>query len=190
MKNLVPVVFLDRDGVLVKEKSYIVKCSEMEIFPYSKEAVYRIHQQGYKAVVITNQSAIAKGYMKESELQKMNRLLIDKTNVDAIYFCPHWFNGKNINKPYQIPCNCRKPGTALIESAIAENNLTLKRGFFVGDRASDIQTGINCDMTTVLLESGYGTKRLEKKISWDYCYSDLLEFAENLERILNEDGYA
>lgn len=171
-----PAIFLDRDGVLTREKSYILKKEEMEIFPYAKQCIDQIHEKGYWAIVITNQSAVGRGMLAESELLQMNEILCAETGVDGIFYCPHWSANGYI-------CNCRKPRTGLIERAMREFNIDLHGSFFVGDRASDIETGKNMGIGTVLLESGYGSRRLEKKIEADYIFKDLEEFVERNQEI-------
>lgn len=166
-----PTIFLDRDGVLTVEKSYVYSMDQLEIFPYAAECVTRIHQLGYYAIVITNQSGIARGLFSEEELQKMNQALIEKTGVDAVYYCPHFPQG--IIKKYARICNCRKPQTGLIDKACADFKTDLIKSYMVGDRASDIATGQKMGLRTVLLESGYGTARLEKDIKPDYILHDL-----------------
>lgn len=71
-------VFLDRDGVLTVEKGYLRCAEEMEIFPYAKQCVERIQATGFKVVVVTNQSGVARGYFPESEVIRMNEILIRK----------------------------------------------------------------------------------------------------------------
>ena len=97
---LKPAVFLDRDGVLTEEKSYITVMENLKIFPYAADCIKRIHNKGYYAIVITNQSGIARGLLTEKELKEMNRYLILQTGVDAVYYCPHHPDAG---------CNCRKP---------------------------------------------------------------------------------
>lgn len=168
-----PAVFLDRDGVLTKEKGYVLHREELEIFPYVKECVERIHKRGYWAIVITNQSAVGRGMLDESELCAMNRVLQNETGVDDIFYCPHWSREGNV-------CDCRKPQTGMIKKATSKRKIDLTRSFFVGDRASDIETGNNAGVRTVLLESGYGTKRLEKEVQPDFICSDLMEFVQKV----------
>ena len=76
-----PAVFLDRDGVITTEKSYVLKLSELETFPYSKAAIDMIHEKGYWAIVITNQSAVGRGMLPEDELKRMNEFLQDATCI-------------------------------------------------------------------------------------------------------------
>ena len=84
-----PAVFLDRDGVLSEEKSYVCTLKELAIFSYTEECIRKIKEKGYLAIVITNQSGVARGFFSEKVLQEMNSYLIKKTGVDAVYYCPH-----------------------------------------------------------------------------------------------------
>lgn len=176
--NEKPAVFLDRDGVLTVEKGYIHSTSELEIFPYAKDCIRKIHKKGYYAIVITNQSGVARGFFSESELNKMNRMLQDETGVDIVYYCPHHPQG--IISKYAIECGCRKPQTGLIEKACRDFQIDVRNSYMVGDRACDILMGRNKAIKTVCLESGYGTKKLEEKVFADYYFQDLREFVEFL----------
>lgn len=171
-----PVVFLDRDGVISAEKGYVLSLEDFFIFPYAKECITAIHEYGYKAIVITNQSAVGRGILRLEVLEQMNEYLLMQTGVDAIYYCPHW-NGDNggIKNKFQVECNCRKPKTGLIEQALLDWEITLEGSYFIGDRASDIEIGKKMGLTTILVESGYGSKKLEYDISPDFVCEDLKE---------------
>lgn len=166
-----PTVFLDRDGVLVEEKSYIASVEELKLFPYAEDCVRQIHQKGYYAIVVTNQSGIARGLFSEAALQEMNVYLQKMTGVDAVYYCPHHPDGKA--GQYRKSCSCRKPGTGLLEQACKDFPIDITRSYMVGDRASDVMAGKKAGIRTVLLESGYGTKRLEADVKPDYILEDL-----------------
>lgn len=172
-KNAVkrPAVFLDRDGVLTREKSYVTAPDQLEIFPYAAECVARIQEKGYLAIVITNQSGVARGLFSEEELLKMNDYMTERIGVDAIYYCPHYEQG--IIPKYAKMCRCRKPNTGMIELACRDFNIDLSKSCMVGDRASDILTGQKAGIKTILLESGYGCARLEKPVTPDYMLDDL-----------------
>lgn len=173
-----PAIFLDRDGVLTKEKSYICTVEELEIFPYAAGCIQRIKDKGYYAIVITNQSGIARGLFSEEELWKMNRYLQRETGVDAVYYCPHHPEG-SIDQ-YKKICKCRKPETGLIEKACHDFNIDMDHSYMIGDRSSDIIAGQRAGIKTVLLESGFGTKSLEIPISSDYIFDDLVLFLQVL----------
>lgn len=174
-------VFLDRDGVLTVEKGYIKRKEELEIFPYVRDCVAAIHEKGYLAIVLTNQSGIARGYFTETQIKEMNTYLIRETGVDAVYYCPHYEKG--IVRRYAVKCNCRKPETGMIRQACKDFNIntkSLNASYMVGDRASDVRLGQNAGVTSVLLESGYGTKGLEEEVKADLICKDLAEFVAML----------
>lgn len=173
-----PAVFLDRDGVLTVEKSYVCSIEELEIFPYVRECIAQIHKKGFLAIVITNQSGIARGMFTEEELHKMNRMLMQETGVDAVYYCPHHPQG--MVEKYKVICDCRKPKTGLLERACKDYQIDLDNSYMVGDRAGDILAGMKMGIKTVLLESGYGLEKLEQDVKPDYCLEDLKHFVELL----------
>lgn len=166
-----PAVFLDRDGVLTEEKGYISLIDELIIFPYVMDSIKKIHELGYYAIVVTNQSGIARGLLRETELQRMNSYLMEQTGVDAVYYCPHHPDGKIAG--YRKICRCRKPGIGMFEAACDRFGINLSRSYMIGDRADDIIAGQRIGVKTVLLESGYGTARLEKNVTPDYVAEDL-----------------
>lgn len=173
-----PAVFLDRDGVVTKEKSYVCTVKDMEIFPYAAECIQQIKNKGYYTIIVTNQSGIARGLFTENDLQMMHQYLKKETGVDAVYYCPHHPEGK-IQK-YRKICHCRKPEKGMIEQACSEYRIDLDRSFMVGDRAGDIIMGQRMGLKTVLLESGYGLERLEADIKPDYILRDLRKVADVL----------
>lgn len=175
-----PAVFLDRDGVLTVEKSYVCSMEDMEIFPYAKQCIEALHKKGYWAIIITNQSAIGRGLLKEEELKRMNQRLTDEIGVDAVYYCPHWYSSNGVPSKYNKICDCRKPAIGLIKQAMEDFQIDFEKSWFVGDRAGDILTGEACGAKTVLLNSGYGIQALEQPVQPDYQYENLLEFVENI----------
>lgn len=166
-----PAIFLDRDGVLIKEKSYICDVQQVEVFNYTKDCITKIKEKGYYTIVITNQSGIARGLFTETMLNKINHLIMEKTGVDKVYYCPHYTGGTVTQ--YAIPCKCRKPNIGMIDQACKEFSIDMEHSFMIGDRASDIEAGTNANIRTVLLESGYGSKKLEKNVIPDYILRDL-----------------
>ena len=178
MNLLKPAVFLDRDGVLTKEKSYVCTVEELEIFSYAFECVQQIKNKGYYTIVVTNQSGIARGLFTEVDLHKIHVYLKQETGVDAIYYCPHHPEGKI--QQYQKICHCRKPGTGMIEQACSDYRIDMNRSFMIGDRAGDIIAGQKAGLKTILLESGYGSERLEANVKPDYIFKDLRMVADVL----------
>ena len=171
IENKKPTIILDRDGVLTEEIGYITSEETLHIFPYAAECIRKIHEKGYYAIVITNQSGIARGLFTEKTLKDMNTFLKEMTGVDAIYYCPHHPDG-DVDQ-YRKICKCRKPEIGLLEQACNDFNIDRNGSYMVGDRASDILAGQRAGIKTVLLESGYGLARLEQNVTPDYIFDDL-----------------
>ncbi len=175
-----PAIFLDRDGVLCEERGYLHEYSEMKIFPYSKFCIQQFHDKGYLAIVVSNQGGIAKGCFDLNELLLMNDALKNYTLVDEVYFCPHHPDG--VIPEYHVLCSCRKPELGMVKKACQDFNIDMKSSYMVGDRASDILLGKKAGIKTILLESGYGTGRLEEPVKPDYIFHDLRDVVKLLER--------
>ncbi len=156
-KNI--AVFLDRDGTLCEEVGYLDAPEQIRLIPGAGEAVRLLNQRGLKAVVITNQSGVARGFFSEERLEEIHRELSRQIRaegafLDAIYYCPHHpTEGK---PPYLRPCDCRKPASGLILKASAEMNLDLRRSYCVGDRRADLECGMRVGAKGVLVLTGYG----------------------------------
>ena len=177
-ENKKPALFLDRDGVLTEEIGYTKSIENLHIFPYVAECIRQIHEKGYYAIVITNQSGIARGLFTEETLKDMNTFLIEMTGVDAVYYCPHHPDG-NVDQYTKI-CKCRKPEIGLLEQACNDFDIDMTRSYMVGDRAGDIITGQKAGIKTVLLESGYGLAGLEQNVTPDYVFADLRDVIDIL----------
>ena len=177
-----PTVFLDRDGVLTIENGYAISSlDEMKIFDYAADCIKSIKDMGYLAIVVTNQSAVAKGIFSIEELNAMNMKLMDDTGVDAIYYCPHHPHGKI--PEYTKVCNCRKPEPGLIEQAQKDFNIDMSHSYMIGDRACDILLAENAGLKSVLVNSGYGKDGLEARCKPDYVLADLTEFVQLLKHL-------
>lgn len=177
MTQMRPAVFLDRDGVLCTEKGYVIRVEELELVPFAKACIDLLHQCGFLTICITNQSAVARGMMSEEALQRINRYLLQELSLDALYYCPHY---PSAGGKFGVTCNCRKPKTGMIEQAVREFYIDRERSYLVGDRASDILCGQNAGVKTVLVESGYGTERLEQSVQADFVCDNLLVFVKKI----------
>lgn len=169
---------MDRDGVLTEEKGYVAAVQDLNVFPYASECVKDIHEKGYYAIVITNQSGVARGLFTEMQLKDMNDYLVRETGVDAVFYCPHHPEGAVLR--YAKICHCRKPSVGMIETACQRFDIDMSASWMIGDRASDIAAGKRAGLKTVLLESGYGTARLEYNVEYDYKLKDLRDLADIL----------
>lgn len=166
-----PAIFLDRDGVLTEENSYVTNKKDLRIFSYTPDCIQKFKESGYYAICISNQSAVGRGMMSLADLQEINEYLKAVTGIDAIYCCPHYWKDNN------PVCNCRKPRNGLFLQAMKDYEIDLTGSYMVGDRATDILSGERMGVRTVLMESGYGSARLEQEVEPDYVMKDLREFA-------------
>jgi histidinol-phosphate phosphatase family protein len=127
-------VFLDRDGTINRDVPYCRRPEDFELLPTVAEGIRLLNESGFKVVVVTNQSGIARGYFTGAMLQKIHRKMLADLSVkgafiDAIYYCPHHPDDG---------CECRKPGTALFHRAEAELDIDLTGSYIIGDKLLDI----------------------------------------------------
>jgi D-glycero-D-manno-heptose 1,7-bisphosphate phosphatase len=160
-----PVVFLDRDGTINEEVGYVNHIDRFVLLPRVGQAIRLLNEHGFKTVVITNQSGVARGYFPESLIhqvhQKLEELLREEgARLDGIYYCPH--HPAAGSPPFRQKCRCRKPETGLIEKAVEELDLDLSRSYMIGDRGLDIEFGRPLGLRGVLVLTGYG------KGEWEY----------------------
>ena len=176
-------VFLDRDGTLNEEVGYVNHLERFILLTRVGEAIHLLNQNDLKAVVITNQSGVARGYFPESLIplvhQKMQDLLKeDGAHLDGIYYCPH--HPDVGAPPYRQKCRCRKPEPGLIEEAVKELNLDLRSSYMIGDRGVDIEFARRVGAKGILVLTGYGKGEWEYggrhwKEKPDHVAQDLLE---------------
>jgi D-glycero-D-manno-heptose 1,7-bisphosphate phosphatase len=155
-----PAVFLDRDGTLMRDVGYCGDPRDVEVFPPAREALRRLKQNGYKLVIITNQSGIGRGYFGEQEYRAVEAEFLRQIGdglIDASYYCPDLPATNSIR---------RKPGPGMIFEAQREHRLDLRRSFFVGDKASDIGCGRNASVRTILVQTGYGNDEANAGADW------------------------
>jgi heptosyltransferase-2 len=143
-------VFLDRDGTLNYDPGYLKSVAELRMLPGVTAALARLKAAGARLVVVTNQSGIGRGFLTLKDLEAVHARLqgiLEQGDaaLDAIYFCPHHPDDG---------CRCRKPGTAMIERAVSELQLDLRRSYIVGDHFRDVQLARNVGAKAVLLVPG------------------------------------
>lgn len=160
LKNKQKAIFLDRDGTINKYVGFLRNIEDFELLPGVAEAIKRINESGYLAIVITNQPVIARGEVTWEQLDeihnKMGTLLGQEGSyLDDIYFCPHHpdkgFEGEI--PELKINCDCRKPKPGLLIKAAEDFNIDLSRSWMVGDGKNDILAGKNAGCKTALIGS-------------------------------------
>jgi histidinol-phosphate phosphatase family protein len=144
-------VFLDRDGVIVKEKDYLRDPSQIAVLAGAPRAMADLRAAGFKVIVVTNQSGVARGYFTLAALgrihRELKRLLARKgAKWDALYFSPHAADSAH---PW------RKPGIGMLEAAKKRFRLDLKASYFVGDTTTDVKTALNAGCASILVRTGH-----------------------------------
>ncbi len=150
-------IFLDRDGTLNEDPGYLGNPNQVKLLPgVGTTLSFLKNELGFKLIVISNQSGIARGLitkeMVESVNEKINELLAEyNVLIDAFYYCPSHpdFNDED-------ECICRKPSPEMVFQAAKDNNVDIKGSYFIGDAVSDVECGINAGLKTILVMTGYG----------------------------------
>ncbi len=133
--------FVDRDGTLIREVGYLSRIDQIELLPRVAEAILILQSYGLKVVMVTNQSAVARGLLNEQGLDGIHReigirLSGEGASLDGIYYCPH--HPTEGRDPYRVSCECRKPKPGMVHRACSELGLTAVGSYLVGDQISDI----------------------------------------------------
>ena len=163
MDRLIPeniAVFVDRDGTLNEDHGYVTSPEQLVLFPGVPKALARLNDLGILVILLTNQSAIGRGFITADDLHLIHRKLTelleaDGGTIDAVYYCPH------------IPsegCACRKPNIEMIQQAAAHFSLDLSQSYFVGDKSSDLEAADKAGVSGVLvLTSDYSDAAVRAK---------------------------
>lgn len=192
MSDTAPAVFIDRDGTVVREVGYLCRPEQIEILPRVPEAIRRLRGGGYRVVLVTNQSAVARGMLNESELEEIHRLLrqeLDRRGaaLDGVYYCPH--HPSEGVAPYVMRCQCRKPNPGLLERAVRDLRLDLMHSYVVGDQGTDMQLARRAGIKGIWIrngnDAGASTRSVEMKTDCAFIARDLWDAASwILERAL------
>ena len=168
---MLKAVFLDRDGTIARDVPYCRRVEDFEILPRVPEAVRLLNQEGYKVVVITNQSGIARGYFSEATLSLIHRKMITNleqagARIDAVYVCPH--------HPDE-GCGCRKPSPTLVIRAAADIGIALDQSYMIGDDPKDARAGRAAGCRTILLTADPTQRHEDLHGICDHAAADLFD---------------
>lgn len=150
LSNPQKTIFLDRDGTINKYVGFLRNIEDFELLPGIAEAIRKINESGYLAIVVTNQPVIARGEVSVEQLAEIHRKMATELGklgayVDAIYYCPHHpdkgFEGEI--PELKINCNCRKPKPGMILDAEKNYNIDLSASYMIGDSDIDVELGHN-----------------------------------------------
>ena len=154
-------VFLDRDGTLIDDIDYLSGFDQIALFPWTVDALRLIARAGYLTVVVTNQSAVARGivtedFVRATHAELNRRLERGGAHIDAFYFCPH--HPDATIEQYRRECRCRKPEPGMLEDAARDLSIDLSRSWMVGDRWIDVAAGNAASVRSVLVRSGHAAR--------------------------------
>ena len=174
-------VIMDRDGTVIQERHYLSRPEDVELIPGAAEALKRLSSLGLGLIIVTNQSAVARGLFDLQRLafihRRLEKLLENEgVRLDGIYVCTH--------KP-EDGCKCRKPELGLMEHAAGELGFEPGSSFMIGDKALDVEFGRRAGATTILVRTGYGAEvEQAKSAAPDYVTDNLLGAAGIICKIL------
>lgn len=142
LDTAVPVLFLDRDGVVNVDHGYIYRVEQFEFADGIFNLCRHFAQQGYRIIVLTNQSGIGRGYYTQGDFERLTDWMVAQFAqhglvVDGVYFCPHTPDDG---------CDCRKPSTGLVKQAMSRLSIDLSRSWMVGDKSSDMRMALNAEI--------------------------------------------
>jgi len=161
-------IFMDRDGTLLEEVGYLNHIDRVRYLPRSAEAVRRINETGFLAVVITNQSGVARRIFDHALVDRVHAgigswLAEAGARLDAIYVCPHHPEG--LDPEYRRVCDCHKPKPGMLLRAAREHGIDLERSYLVGDTTTDLDAARNAGVKGILVLTGYGRGEVEHRLA-------------------------
>jgi len=156
-------VLLDRDGTLTVEGEWLTRRQDLRLVPGAAAALARLAERGWKLVLVTNQSAIARGLLTPAQLDEIHAELAEQlaaqgARLDALYSCPH-HPSAGLGE-YRVECECRKPRPGLVLQAARELGLDLARCWMVGDAARDLEAGWAAGVPGILVATGKGAAEI------------------------------
>src|SRR5213596_2173678 len=153
-------VFLDRDGTVIEDRDYCSDPKDVKIFPGATEALRRLKSNGFKLIIITNQSGIGRGLFTVEQYRAVEAEVLRQLGVgliDATYFCP--------DVPGQYS-TCRKPAPGMIVEATREHQIDLSHSVLIGDKEIDAECGRNVGMRTIRVRTGFDRETAGSMADW------------------------
>ena len=179
-------VFLDRDGTVTEEVGYLTDLKALTLIPGAASAIRQLNEAGFKVILVTNQSGVARGLFPETLVHeahaRLARMLAQEgARLDGVYYCPHHPHAGTTH--YTMVCDCRKPETGLIDRAVKELAIDVNQSVMVGDKWIDVELGQRAGMKSVLVNTGFavddpGNKRPDHVKDPNFTARNLTETVE------------
>jgi D-glycero-D-manno-heptose 1,7-bisphosphate phosphatase len=168
-------IFLDRDGTVNFEVSYLYKATDWKWIPGVVEAIKLLNTNGFLVIIVSNQSGIARGKYTRDDVDKLHayvsrELQLQGGTIDEFYYCEHHPEYGDTRE-----CTCRKPKIGMINQACVDYDIELDKSWLIGDKLTDVQTGENAGVSTVLVLTGYGKNCLSSAKPAQKVASNLLD---------------
>lgn len=181
-------VFLDRDGVVIKERHLLCDLKDLVFLPRVGQAIQFLNKKKIPVFLTTNQTVVARGLCKEDFIFKTHEKIkgeLSKSQafLDGIFCCLH--SRKADIKKYRYDCSWRKPKTGMFEFIAKIFNLKLKKSFLIGDKARDVLVAQKLGMRDILVRTGYAGKDSLYQAKPSVIKKDLLAAVRY---ILKQDG--
>jgi len=182
-----PVLFVDRDGVIIEDRHYLADPADVALIPGAADALVRARQAGFALVGVSNQSGVGRGRFGEAELARVmarldELLQAQSAGLDASYYCPH---------APEHQCTCRKPRPGLLEEAARRVPWLPGSSWVVGDKESDVRLGRDAGLGAVLVLTGHGAdevKRVRREWGDDPRVLVAADLAEAVAKIIMSPG--
>ena len=168
IRMLTKAIFFDRDGTLNVDIGYLHEFEKFEWIDGAIDAIKFCNENNFLAIVITNQSGIARGFYTEDDVKKLHQKINEElkkfdAHIDDFFYCPHHVKG--IVKEYNFDCDCRKPKPKLIDDACTKYNIDKKKSLMVGDKLIDVECANNAGIRGILFEGKNIFDCLKKSLS-------------------------
>jgi D-glycero-D-manno-heptose 1,7-bisphosphate phosphatase len=177
-------VFLDKDGTLIEDVPYNVDPARIQLAAGAADGLPRLHAAGFRLIVVSNQSGVARGLFDEEALTAVRERLAELlaglgVPLGGFYYCPHHPEG-SIPR-YAVACGCRKPEPGLILDAARAHGIALADSWFVGDILDDVEAGRRAGCRTLLIDNGHETEWRRTPLRWpDLVAPDLAAAAHRI----------
>jgi D-glycero-D-manno-heptose 1,7-bisphosphate phosphatase len=181
-------IFLDRDGTLNVDTGYVHKIPDFAFEKNVLAGLKILQAAGFSFFIITNQAGIGKGYFSEKDFEVFNQHLLEQLalheiHIEKTYFCP--FHPAASVEKYKQDSNFRKPATGMLEQAAKEFPIEIKNSWIIGDKWSDVQTGNNFGIKSILLKSGKSGSDNQHQAQATYVAQDFLQAANFIIKFQN-----
>ncbi len=167
-------IFLDRDGTIIYDVGYINSPEFIRILPGTIDGLKKLQKLGFSLFIVTNQSGIRRGYLSFERYREITRELIrrlasEHITIRSVEFCP--------DHPSEAT-NCRKPSPLMVERLIERFSINRQESFFIGDRETDVEAGLNAGIRAILISDHPISTRAE------FVARNLKEAADYIEKVL------